>query len=54
MASTSKPLTQKVFFPAAQSVLRELKEVLTVTQGFDKGNTTLQTCKIASFYRDMF
>lgn len=49
MASTTKSLTQKVLFPAAQSVFMELHRDLMVKQGLDKGSAASQTCKIASF-----
>ena len=49
MASTSKPLTQKALFPAAQFVFMEGNKVLMVTQGLDKGSADPQMCKTPSF-----
>lgn len=49
MASTSKPLTQKALFPAAQFVFMEGNKDLLVNQGLDKGSADPQMCKTLSF-----
>ena len=54
MASTSKPLTQKALFPAAQFVFMEGNKVLMVTQGLDKGSADPQMCKTPSFWKGTF